>query len=744
MSLDVLFALQDGPRRPLLALTLWATRCTVYTSVPDMNPRHAHHTDLSPSHALPHRFRLVTNPTADFSMLDWIHGLTGSSDRWRCVSRTACLLEEYLRPCRHLADNEDRTTEVVSEQWHLAIWTFAAWAASYGRSRIAFFDGEAFMSCHVCKTLVPLANGDAMTTGVAHCTNVHCSPEPLPLYVLHPIAKTPFDGALNAARTACGGVRGYPLLRGMSSRLQLPVLHCTGNLAKVIIYFILACLPESVGDEARSTMLAISGKGKIDALYLREFRELVAHTAAQPSIFSRDLDVAFVIMLQLCQLLNASWRASLADEKAAVRNGATDITRLCASILGPLYQEIKPLDPETKDAKVLSLYLHAPIAHLHHQVGLNRDAVAFVSDDLIEGHVRGIGRYTQNHGNNTSQAALMSDLAGLCEGTVKFSTPRSHPSSLIFTKHIHVCSCWKTLGVLGSDDFAALATIGEESSELSVEHRADGEELVFTLPLHDHVDENKAKRLDPRGKPLTGKKEALRRGLRRRQGVIRACICGRLTGQQRSQVTDLARKRQVAARLRVAQDKQAAAATGGPSGGLPGGSSGGLPGRQSTGAAAVGGSIAEADDDSMASASEVDDMASTAGSDIETAAADTTTAGKAKGEAMSVIIKRFIPAAWLLRRCIPLPTAFAAVVSDAPEEVHEPPLPVVDAALRKHITILQILLMRTKTREFGRWATGAKVQPADMIEAVRTVLDRLLAARTAILPLLDESVVMEM
>lgn len=57
--------------------------------------------------------------------------------------------------------------------------------------------------------------------------------------------------ALNAARTACGGVRGYPLLRGMSCRLQLTVLHCTGTLAKVLTHFALACQPEVVQDEAR-------------------------------------------------------------------------------------------------------------------------------------------------------------------------------------------------------------------------------------------------------------------------------------------------------------------------------------------------------------------------------------------------------------------------------------------------------------------------------------------------------------
>lgn len=663
-------------------------------------------------------------------MLDWVHGLTGSSDKWRCVHRTACLLAEYLRPSRHLANNEDRTTAVVSEQWHMAVWTFAAWAASYGRTRVAFFNGEPHMTCHVCNTLVSLSGGDALVTGVTYCTSELCRADPQPLYVLHPIAKTPFTGALNAARTACGGVRGYPLLRGMSSSLQLPVLHCTGNLAKVIIYLILACLPESLQERARGTMLAISGKGKMDALYLREFRELVAHTAAQPSIFSGELDVAFVLLLQLCQLLNASWRTSLSDTTAIGRNGAAAITRLCASVLGPLYEEIKPLDPETKDAKVLSLYLHAPIAHLHHQVGPNRPAVAYVSDDLIEGHVRGVGRYTHNHGNNASQAALMSDLAGLCDGTVKFTTPRSHPSSLIFTKYMHVCACWKTFGVCGTDDFAALATIGDESSELVVERRAGGQELVFTLPLHDQVDVNKAKRLDSKDRTLTGKKESLRRGLRRCQGVIKACVCGRLTGKGRSQVTDLARQRQAATRLRAQTHEPAAAAPAAPSD----------TGGRSAEIEAGGGAAAQPAVDGMISGSEPDEMASSAGSDN-----GTTAVGKANAKvgALSTIIPQYIPPIWLLRRCIPFPAACTGLVPATSDGDDEPPLPVADAEVRQHIAILQCLLMRMKTREFGRWAVGAKVHRTDMVEAAETVLQRLTAARAAILPLLDDTVAME-
>lgn len=179
------------------------------------------------------------------------------------------------------------------------------------------------------------------------------------MYLLQDIARSPFDDAINAARTISGGVRGYPLLRNMKSRLQLPVLHCTGNIAEVITYFVLECLPEVVQNDARASLLAITGKGKMDALYLREYRELVAHTAARPAIFLRDLDCVFVIVLQLTQLLNAAWRGSLTDEEVDNRDGAGSIARLTASNMGPLCREVKPLDPRTKDAKVLTLYMHA-------------------------------------------------------------------------------------------------------------------------------------------------------------------------------------------------------------------------------------------------------------------------------------------------------------------------------------------------------------------------------------------------
>eukprot|EP00170_Pyropia_yezoensis_P003409 contig_14255_g3416 len=261
---------------------------------------------------------------ADFSMLHWIHGMAGGSDMWRCVQKSGCDTLLFLRPRAHVERNENRTPEVVAEQWPLAVWTLASWSANHYRISIQFCSGTACVACPDSNNLLPVSDGDAFTIGV------------------------------------------------------LTVLHCTGTLAKVLTHFALACQPEVVQDEARRFFFAITGKGKMDALYLREYRELVALVAARPYILSRDIEPVFFIIFKLVQLVNASWRASLGDEDAAAQSGAACKTRLAASILGPLVHEVKPLDPETKPSKTLSLYPHAPIAHLCHQVGAHRLDVAFV------------------------------------------------------------------------------------------------------------------------------------------------------------------------------------------------------------------------------------------------------------------------------------------------------------------------------------------------------------------------------
>lgn len=649
-------------------------------------------------------------------MLHWIHGLTGSGDTWRCVHRAGCVREDFLRPSCHLEEKEDRSAGVVCEQWHLATWTMANWAMTRKDSRVVFQNGAAHVLCPACESPLPI-DDDGLTAGQLHCSHSTCMGN-VAVPVLQDIARTPFDDAAKAARTACGGVRGYPLLRGMRYRLQLPVLHCTGNIAKMLNNFTLACMPEVFRDAARCTLLAISGKGAMDALYLREHRELVAHAAARPDIFSHDLDVVFVILMQLVQLLNASWRASLSDEQAAHRDGAASITRLAASVLGPLLEEVKFLDPETKNAKVYTLYMHAPVAHLRHHVASKLQAVAFVSDDLMEGHLRGVGRFMYKHGNNASQAALLSDLAGLIDTTVKYSTPRSHPSSLVFTKHLRVCECWKSLGARGPADFQALQEIAIQDEHLSVERRNDGAELVFTLPLHDVVDANKARRLDSTGKAVRGQKEALRRGLRKSQSVINVCFCGRMTGQQTSRVMALARARQA-----VATTKAATVVT-------PAGGSGAV------GTAPLSRSGSEDEEGNLTATSDEEArMPPLPGGVLPSVV-------KAKRTAVSADVRRCVPPLWLLRRVFPDPAAYATVQGFTGGQ-EEPAPAEVDAALRQHITTLRCFLMRTRTEQFARWAAHSKVDPSDMVEAATTMIDRLTTLRMTSVTVNDHDVVME-
>lgn len=672
--------------------------------------------NVSKCSLLPRMCMPVLLLVGDFSMLHWIHGMTGSGDVWRCVHRAGCIRDEYLRPSCHMEEKEDRSATVVCEQWHVAVWTVATWAMSRKDCRVIFQGGEAYVHCPSCQAPLPV-DDDGLTSGQLQCQKPSCIHKEGVL-VLQDIARTPFDDAVKAARTACGGVRGYPLLRGMRYRLQLPVLHCTGNIAKMLNNFTLACMPEAFRDAARCTLLAISGKGSMDALYLREHRELVAHAAARPDIFSRDLDVVFVMLLKLVQLVNASWRASLADEEAAHRDGAASITRLAASVLGPLLEEVKFLDPETKSAKVYTLYMHAPVAHLRHHVGSKLQGVAFVADDLMEGHLRGVGRFMYKHGNNASQAALLSDLAGLIDTTVKFSTPRSHPSSLVFTKHLRVCECWKSLGTRGPADYQALQDIAAEDEHLSVQQRDNGADLVFTLPLHDVVDANKARRFDSSGKTLSGQKEALRRGLRKSQAVINACFCGRMTGRQPSRVMALARARQAAAKTKAATASGTAVGTD-AAGGTPSSRSG-------------------SDDDEGHRTATSDEEAPV----LPLPGAVLPSVVKAKRTAVSTDVRRSVPPMWLLRKVFPDPASYTAVEGIA-DGGQEPSPAVADAAIRQHITICRCFLMRTRTEQFARWAVHSKVEPSDMVEAATTLVDRLTALRMASVPITDEDVVME-
>lgn len=76
-----------------------------------------------------------------------------------------------------------------------------------------------------------------------------------------------------------------------------------------------------------------------------------------------------------------------------------------------------------------------------------------------------------------------------------------------------------------------------------------------------------------------------------------------------------------------------------------------------------------------------------------------------------------------------LPVVGTAAADPSPEDM--------DAGLRKYITILRCLIMRTKTTEYARWSATAKVGSSDLIEAAGTMLQRLSDVRLSQLALLD-------
>lgn len=657
----------------------------------------------------------------------WVQALTGGSDVWRCPLRTACKLSLYLHPWAHLVRMENRSSAVVGGQWELAVLLLACWSActNDAGSPTVFKNGEALFSCPECDRLSPYASHEE-GSGVVHCRSDVCRGTSEPFPVLQVIPKSTFEKACNAARRVAGGVRGYPLFFGLKTRLQLPVLHCTGNLSKMVLLFTLACLPTEVCAVAKRNILAITSKGKVESLYLREYREMVASAVACPSVLSQELDPVFFIILQLVQLINAGWRSSLTDEVGTERAASAATTRLASSILGPLFHEVKPLDPETKDSKVVNLYLHAPIAHLHHQVGDNRSDVAFVSDDNMEGHVRGVGRFLYNNGSNAPQAALFSDLVGMKAATLNFSTPRSHPSSLIYTKYVRVCNCWASLGADGPADYAALRSLSRDEANLTVVSDAGEDFLLVELPLHERVEANGLRRRDSEGKPLLGKKESVRRGLRTAQHTIVACFCGRLTGTS-SSVMELLRQKQAAAAA-----ARAVASRGAAEGG---------PHATTRGALARLASEASLDCQGESDAGSAGDGALESSADGLTETEGDVGSGATQRQqkrhtaaGIASTMSGVLPPRSLLSRVFDDAAVYATLYGDATASQPVCSLPDMVASVRKHISVMELFLLRTRTPSFAEWALSAAVDRREMVLAAKSVLSRLLSVRNSLLP----------
>lgn len=178
--------------------------------------------------------------------------------------------------------------DVVAGQWELAVIVLANWAALRGGA-VTFQEGEVLLACPKCKRPIPYSSEVAEGSGIRFCRDDLCRGADLPVPVMTAISKTALTDAFNACRRLLGGVRAYLLLRGLPIQLQATVLHCTGTNARQLVHFFLSCLPEDVDSKSRQIIAAITDKGKVESLYVREFRELVASAVACAAIFTEDL-----------------------------------------------------------------------------------------------------------------------------------------------------------------------------------------------------------------------------------------------------------------------------------------------------------------------------------------------------------------------------------------------------------------------------------------------------------------------
>jgi len=537
------------------------------------------------------------------------------------------------------------------------------------------------------------------------------------------------------------------MLRGIETQMQSPVLHCTGTNAKRVILVILSSLSKELEAKARIILLAQTAKEQMDNLYLREFRELVAAAIACPEVFPDDLDVVFSIFLQLMQLMDASWLSSLTENTARGRRGAASITRLAACIMGPVYEVVKPLDPVTKNTNVRSLYFHSQISHLHDQMSDNRVDVALVADDNIEGHLRGNGRFLHTHGNSALHAALLADFIGLQQAILNFSTPRSHPSSPIFTKTIHLCECWRRLRDTGRADFEAISAVRRDDPELELHERDDGKNVVFEFPLRARLEDNGARSRQADGSPILGKKEALRRSLRIKQATIVAFLCGSLTGGKPSAVMQLVADKRVAIARKAAMDKdrseQGGMATPSQTTGTASTSSaattsiGQLANVRTIGSSGVAPMSVFAPRDALGgrgalstSGPRSDGSADGASTTSGRSAAPQVCSSKTRTDAIVAGVPGHMPPLWLLAELFIGADFFSSLV---PSGRGVDAVPTTEAArvssISEHIIVLRLFLMRSKTCAFASWAAKSAVDWNDMVEAAKVILHRLVALR---------------
>lgn len=475
----------------------------------------------------PYLVRIV----GDFSMIAHLMALTGGNDDWRCPFSWPCVVDCFLS-LTALANKPGhvRTAADIALQWELVSWILARWCSLRG-GLLSLNAGQVTANCTSCSTLLRVFSPDEerVTCAVAGCGNSGVG-------VFPPVLPTPLGTMFNLLRRSAGGLRGYPVLRTIPVILQVPVLHCTGNIMKKLTFFFLAELGESRKTVAKRGIYAVTGRANVGSLYLREHVKLVALLLACEEIVVDQVDSAILTMWSLALLMTAAWRTALAGPMEQ-RNDALAVMELAAGLLAPLWSSLKPLDKEKKSAGVASLYIHAALAHARESMGDRSPAEAVLTDDHVEGQIREMSRHNQTRVNNVSRAQAVTELHALGDDQETTAKRNRFAAELkVYTKEIHVCGCCSTKldgrrvadmkkAVERAGSVGAIA-VGDEDDE-------EGAPQVLSLPSSlVYTQEQLPNEQGPSA--WMSKERMVSHALAQNLSTLHVCLCGAARGREPS------------------------------------------------------------------------------------------------------------------------------------------------------------------------------------------------------------------
>lgn len=303
--------------------------------------------------------------------------------------------------------------------------------------------------------------------------------------------------------------------------------------------FLLALMTKELRARARAAIYKVMGRSNIGGMYLHEFGRLVALVVAVPGIIGVPADSGVVCMVHLSQLLTACWRHAVSTATPEERQCAAASLKLTASLLATLYACLKPHDPETKSAGVLSLYLHSALAHVRDTVGKAFPTTKNVCDDNIEGKISDLNKYSTTRTKNVSRGESLVNKEAVQPTLFNASMARSAVEMMIYTEQITVRTCALGLGPDVRPDLAAAVAFADGDPVLGVESdlaaaAGGAPAAVFSLP---GILVDKPKPVRPDESVYAPSSElVLRESLRTSQQTLSLCKCGLLSGMQPSAV----------------------------------------------------------------------------------------------------------------------------------------------------------------------------------------------------------------